>query len=137
MRDGEFLVALDVTAGRRGETAEARIRMASAVERGWLQTDAHARSSIIFDRDTGAVRADRRATTTTRSSSVEHPVAADPLEAARIAGRRLSSRGLCSRPTSSCCAALRFAGVDIDLRALAERAASGARALKDRPAGER
>ena len=37
VRDGEFLVALDVTAGRPGEGAEARIRMASAVERSWLQ----------------------------------------------------------------------------------------------------
>ena len=36
VRDGEFIVALDVTAARTGEIAEARIRMARVVERSWL-----------------------------------------------------------------------------------------------------
>ena len=37
VRDAEYLVALDVQAGRRGEQSEARIRLASAVDKDWLQ----------------------------------------------------------------------------------------------------
>ena len=45
VRDGEFMLALDVQAGPRGERSEARIRIASIVEREWLMPtsvdDAH------------------------------------------------------------------------------------------------
>ena len=82
VRDGEFLVALDVTAGRRGEVAEARIRMASAVDRGVAVADAHA-SSTRFDPRAGVVRAVSRdyydAIAARRT-----PGAADPDEAARL-----------------------------------------------------
>jgi ATP-dependent helicase HrpB len=36
VRDAEFLVAVDVQAGRRGEIGEATIRMASAIDPEWL-----------------------------------------------------------------------------------------------------
>src|SRR5262249_38054452 len=36
VHDGEILLALDVAAGARGPGAEARVRMASRVERTWL-----------------------------------------------------------------------------------------------------
>ena len=37
VRDGEFLVAIDVTASQTAETSEARIRMAAMVDREWLE----------------------------------------------------------------------------------------------------
>src|SRR5205085_3825225 len=37
VRDAEFIVAVDVQAGRRGEAAEATIRIASAVRSEWLE----------------------------------------------------------------------------------------------------
>ena len=52
VRDGEFLVALDVMAGRPGEGTEARIRMASTVDRSWL-TPTHTRVDHAFDTDAG------------------------------------------------------------------------------------
>ncbi len=36
VRDAEIFIAVDVDAGRRGERSEARVQIASAVERGWL-----------------------------------------------------------------------------------------------------
>ncbi len=56
VRDGEFLVALDVMAGRPGEGAEARIRMASAVERSWLEPT-HTVVEHLLDPENGSVRA--------------------------------------------------------------------------------
>ncbi len=58
VRDGEFLVAIDVTAGRRGEQSEARIRVASRVEREWLEPDAQ-EVEHRFDEENGTVRAAR------------------------------------------------------------------------------
>ena len=52
VREGEFLVALDVTAGRRGEGSEARIRMASLVDREWL-APTETRLEHAFDAESG------------------------------------------------------------------------------------
>ena len=65
VRDGEFLVALDVMAGRSGEGAEARIRMASAVERSWLEPT-HTVVEHLLDPENGSVRAVSREVPTTR-----------------------------------------------------------------------
>ena len=69
VRDGEFVVAIDVHAGRRGDVApgrrspggggEAKIRMASIVDREWL-APSRAVTTHEFDRDGGRVRAFRR-----------------------------------------------------------------------------
>ena len=57
VRDAEFIVAVDVQAARKGEVAEATIRMASAIDPAWLSHGAHgssqprnARTSRISDR---------------------------------------------------------------------------------------
>ena len=128
VRQEEFLLALDVTSGRRGEIAEARIRMASAIDAAWLQ----ATRTVVehhFDRDTGAVRAISRDYYDALVLN-EHPVTADPLEAARILADAYVARPVLEADEQLLRRA-RFAGVDIDLRALAERAAFGTRALKD------
>lgn len=59
VRCGEFLVALDVVAGRRGPGAEALVRQASRVEREWLEPDV---TDVVhhFDARSGTVRAIER-----------------------------------------------------------------------------
>ncbi|HET7220824.1 MAG TPA: helicase-related protein, partial [Vicinamibacterales bacterium] len=59
VRDGDFLVALDVTAGRRGEGSEARIRIASIVDRDWLSAT-HTALEHWIDESSGSVRAAAR-----------------------------------------------------------------------------
>ena len=128
VRQEEFLLALDVTSGRRGEIAEARIRMASAIDAAWLQAT---RTAVEhhFDRDTATVRAISRDYYDALVLS-EHAVAADPLEAARILADAYVARPV-PEADEQLLRRARFAGVDIDLRALAERAAFGTRALKE------
>ena len=82
VRDGEFLVALDVMAGRPGDVAEARIRMASTVDRSWL-TPTHTRVDHVFDPDAGVVRAMSR-DYYDALILVERPVPADPDEVERL-----------------------------------------------------
>ena len=109
VRDGEFLVALDVMAGRPGEGAEARIRMASTVERSWL-TPTHTRVDHAFDRRCRASCAPCRATTTTRwssSSARRRPIRSK----SRACWSTPTCRSRCPMRTNSCCAALRFAGL--------------------------
>ena len=60
VRDAELIVAIDVHAGRRGENAEAQIRIASAIERAWLTTTRSV--SHEFDAASGRVRAFERDT---------------------------------------------------------------------------
>jgi len=56
VREGEFLVAVDVMSARRGALSEASVRLASLVRKEWLQpTDVHL--IHVFDAGTGAVRA--------------------------------------------------------------------------------
>jgi ATP-dependent helicase HrpB len=55
VRDAEFVVALDVAAGPKGEGSEARVRMASAVDRAWL-TPSSSRIDHVLS-DNGIVRA--------------------------------------------------------------------------------
>ena len=79
VRQEEFLLALDVTCGAPRGVAEARIRMASAIDAAWLQAT---RTAVEhhFDRDTGTVRAMSRDYY-------------DALVLSEHAGRRRSARG--------------------------------------------
>jgi ATP-dependent helicase HrpB len=56
VRDGEFLVALELRAGTRGPGSEARVRLASRVERAWLGPT-RSESLHEIDRQSGVVRA--------------------------------------------------------------------------------
>jgi len=59
--DAELFLCIDVDAGRRGERAEALVRQASAVERGWLPEEALSTSvEVAFDPAREAVAAFRR-----------------------------------------------------------------------------
>ena len=126
VRDGEFLVALDVTAGRPGEGAEARIRLASTVERSWL-TPTHTRVEHTFDDDAGVVRALSR-DYYDALVLVERHEPADPDEVARLLVDAFLSKPL-SDASEQLLRRTRYAGLEINVRVLAERAARGVRAL--------
>ena len=88
---GEWLVAIDVQAGWRGEGREARIRVASQVEREWLS----ATGSVVehrFDPASGRVTA----VAVERYDAlplVERPVAPDPARVASLLAAAWLDRG--------------------------------------------
>lgn len=125
VRDGEFLVAIDVTAS---PDAESRIRIASIVEKEWLTSTAVDRTHEIDD-TTGVIRAVERehyGALVLRS----RPVPIDP----GIAATRLAD-ALLARPLREAdlqlLYRLRFAAVDFDLHDLAVRAAAACRSVHD------
>ena len=83
VRDGEFFIALDVTAGRRGEGSEARVRMASQIDRDWLRADANRRPSTGSTRRAAPVRAASR-DYYGAIVLAERPSKPEPIEAARL-----------------------------------------------------
>jgi ATP-dependent RNA helicase HrpB len=124
VRDGEFLVALEV----RQTPSATSVRMASRVEREWLTPTA---SELVhrFDAESGKVRAavvDRY----DALSLGERPVPADP----EIAASLLAGAWLVRGPREADTRLLRrlaFAGLDVDLEALVRTAAYGVRTLND------
>ena len=128
VRDGEYLVALDVQAGRRGEGSEARIRLASLVDRDWLAPTA-TRVEHEFDGSSGRVRAFSRAYYG-ELVLAEHPVTPDPAAAADLLAAAYLSRGL-TDDGEQLLRRLRFAGLDADPAALVAAAAAGCRSLSE------
>jgi ATP-dependent helicase HrpB len=126
VRDAEFLVALDVTAGRRGDLSEAQIRLASAVDRSWL-SPTHTQIEHTLDPASGIVRAVSR-DYYDAIPLVERHAAADPEETARLLVRAFLDRPL-GEDDEQLARRIRFAGLDLDVKTLAERAAQGRRAL--------
>ena len=128
VRDGEYLVALDVIASERGGITEARIRAASRVEREWIQPTATAVEHRI-DPSSGRVRATR----VSRYDAIvltETPLPADPDAAAAM----LRDAWLARPPdpqTVQLVRRLRFAGLDANLESLAQAAALDAKRVDD------
>lgn len=128
VRGGEYLVALDVTAGRRGEGSEARIRMASLVEREWLRPT-HSRLEHSFDAATGSVRAAVR-DYYDALVLVERPVAPDPTEAAQILASQFHARPR-GDEDEQIARRIRFAGLPVGLAGVILRAAAKSRSLRE------
>jgi ATP-dependent helicase HrpB len=135
VRDGAFLVALDVSRGQASsaqpavrDSQLARVRIASRVEREWLLPTA---SEIVhrFDEGSGKVRAfavDRydALVLAERPMPVDQEIAAGLLAEAWLArGPREHDAALLRR--------LRFSGHDADVDALVRAAAYGARSLDE------
>ncbi|MCC7417033.1 MAG: ATP-dependent helicase HrpB [Acidobacteria bacterium] len=118
--EGEFLVAVDISSSK--------VRIASLVEREWL---APTTTDVVhrFDRASGSVKAieiDRYGAL----PIAERGIAAD----AEIAARMLADVWLARGPSDADRTLLRrmaFSGRDVDLPALAARAAAGARSIDD------
>lgn len=128
VRDAEFLAALEVHLGpsRHSQPAVAVVRVASGVERDWLEPTA---CEVVhrFDQESGRVKAvaiDRYDALTL----AERAVPADPDVAARLLAEAWIARGPRDGDVQLL-RRLRFAGHDVDARALARTAAHGARTL--------
>ena len=126
VRDGEFLVALDVQASARPGDPDGRIRVASRVEREWLQPTA-SETVHRFDPSTGVVKASM----VERYDALvlaERPAAPDPEIAARLLADAWLERG----PRDADLQLVRrlsFAGRVVDLGEAVNRAAREARSL--------
>ena len=128
VREGDYVLALDVQAGRTGEHAEARIRMASIVEKEWLRASSTERVHEL-DRSSGVVRAREREmygalVLRERDVAADAATVAEQLAAAYVArGLTDEDRQLIER--------LRFASLEFDVNDLALRSASGRRRLAE------
>ncbi len=132
VRDGEFLVALDVSlpqAVMRNQLPNMPvIRMASRVDRDWLSPTS-SETVHRFDPESGRVRA----ATINRYDALilgEHPVRADP----EIAARLLADAWLLRGPGEAdlrLIRRLKFAGHEIDLASAVRTAAYGAARFDD------
>ncbi len=136
VRDGEFLIALDV---RRSESAihnqsairhplSAMIRLASLVERDWLSPTS---ADVVhrFDDASGSVKAvavDRYDALVLR----ERPVAVDPEVGARLLAEAWLARGP-DEEDQRLLRRLKFAGHDIDVDSAVRTAAYGVKRLDD------
>jgi ATP-dependent helicase HrpB len=125
VRDAEFVVALDVVAGKRGEGSEARIRMASAIDADWLRPT-ETRLNHELD-DHGVVRATERECYDAIILS-ERPVPPNNDESSRLLTSAFLERGP-GAEDAQLLRRLRFAGLSADLPALVARASEGRRAL--------
>jgi len=123
----EFIVAVEVTSsGAPG--AEPLIRIATGIERDWIQPTAEA-TLHDFDDAAGAVRALRVELYGAIRLS-EHPIAPDPDEAATIVADQYLRRGPGERDRALL-RRLTFAGVEITLEELVRSASMGKTRLSD------
>jgi ATP-dependent helicase HrpB len=128
VREGEFVLALAVEAARRSEMAEARIRIASQVEREWLVSTSTERLTGI-DHATGAVRSVEREMYGALVLK-ERPIQPDASEAAAHLADAFLARPL-GEADEQIVRRLRFAGLTPDLRSLAAGAAYGRRSVNE------
>jgi len=128
VHDGEFLLALDVAASARGPAAEARVRLASRVEREWLP-EPRRTVEHRFDAASGRVVATALERIVALTIS-EHRTAVDPTEAFPLLVDAFVARGVTPGQTAIA-ARLRFAGLAFDLRAIAETACAGLTSLPE------
>lgn len=125
VRNAEYLVALDTRRSARPGDSESRIRLASAVEREWLEPTA---SEIVHRLDEHGVV---RAFDVERYDAIvltERPVRADPEHAAALVAAAYTARG----PSQGDLRLLHraaFAGCPLDFEALVRLAAYGARSV--------
>ena len=124
--DGEFLVALDVQASTRPADPDARVRLASLVDREWLPPS---RVDVLhrFDEARGVVKAveiDRYDALTL----AERPVDPDPEKVAAMLTDVWTKRGP-RDADAQLLRRLRFAGISADGADLVRRAALGVRSL--------
>jgi ATP-dependent helicase HrpB len=141
VRDAEFLVAVDVQAARRGDVAEATIRMASAIDAEWLSHGPHGSSShglhglhgskVVheFVAASGRVRAVRQELYG-EIVIAERPADVDPETAARLLADAYRARGW-SDDDTQLLRRLRFAGISVDIDELLLAAAAGRRAIAE------
>ena len=128
VRDGDFLVALDVQAPTRPGDPNALVRVASRVELEWIVPTAIA-VEHAFDPRSGRVRAWRRERVD-RLILAEYAQSPEPAAAAEA----LAAAWLARDPDETNAGwirRVRFAGLDVDLPALVRQAAGGVASLAE------
>jgi ATP-dependent RNA helicase HrpB len=129
VRDAEFIVAVDVQAGRAGPGSEAAIRIASGIDVEWLPPNARStRIDHILD-EAGRVRAIEREMYG-EIVLTEQPAQIDPGIAGALLAEAYVRRGL-SDANAQLLKRLRFAELSADPHAIVAAAAAGCRALDE------
>jgi ATP-dependent helicase HrpB len=124
VREAEFLLALDVSAGARGPGSEALVRIA----KDWLVADG--RETVHgFDAGRGRVTATERLLYG-RLALAERAVPPDPARAAALLAAELERRGL-AEEDEALLRRLRFSGIAFDRADLLARACEGRTALAE------
>jgi ATP-dependent helicase HrpB len=128
VRSGEFVIALDVAAGRRGPGAEALVRQASRVEREWLEPTV---TDVVhdFDARSGMVRAIERRLYDALVLE-ERAVQPDPARASELLAEALLGRDLSEKNRSFMRRCI-LAGITIDLPSALRAACAGHTKLPD------
>ena len=127
VREGAFVLALDVQSGRRGEQSEARVRMASIVDDEWLRPT-HVVTTCEVD-GAGVVRG----ANTEMYGAIElrtRPARIDPEQAAATLTQAYLARPVPAND-EALLRRLRFAGIALTLDELLARAAAGRSALDE------
>jgi ATP-dependent helicase HrpB len=134
VRSPELLLALEVTGGVAGVASEAVVRVASRVEREWLEG---VRTEVVhrFDEASGSVRAFAR-DGYDRLLLGERPVPPDPEAAAGLLAEALERRGL-GEAAEFLGRRLQVAGLQADLHAAVVAACRGRTSLPDLAQPER
>ena len=122
VRGGELLLALEVTGGVAGAASEPIVRVASRVEREWLEG---VRTEVVhrFDDASGSVRAVAQ-DAYDRLLLGERPIPPDPEEAARLLAEAVERRGL-GESAERLRRRLSVAGLEADLHAAVVAACRG------------
>lgn len=125
--DGEWLIALDLTAGRPGQP-DALIRAASQIDRDWLTPTDHAVEHRLDEAagTVSAIEVDRY----DALIMAERPVAAEPMTRAQLLADAWSQRPH-DEATAQLVRRAKFAGIELDLRVVALTAATSARSVSD------
>ncbi len=126
VRGGDLLLALEVTGGVAGAASEPIVRVASRVEREWLEG---VRTEVAhrFDEEAGSVRAFAQ-DWYDRLLLGERPVPPLPEESARLLAEAVERRGL-GAAAERVRRRLRVAGLEADLHAAAVAACRGRTSL--------
>ena len=128
VHEGEWLIALDVTAGRTSATTQAIVRMASRVEAEWLQPTRRELHHEI-DAASGTVKAIEREWYD-EVILREHPVApADDIRARMLAAAWLEREP--DEASARLLRRLRFSGANVEVAPLVAAAAASARRVGD------
>ena len=133
VRGAEFIVAVDVQAGRRGETGEATIRLASAIDLEWIRGEAGGLRRAAIDHQLDSVHGRVRAIEREYYGEIvlaERPADVDSNIAARLLAEAYLAREWSDRDAQML-RRLRFAALPVDPEALVRAAAAGRNALDE------
>jgi ATP-dependent helicase HrpB len=134
VREGELLLALEVTGGVAGGASEALVRVASRVERQWLD-GVHTEVVHGFDEASASVRA-FALDWYERLLLGERAVPADPEAAAGLLAEAVERRGL-GEAAARLRRRLRVAGLEADVHAAVRKACRGRTTLPELERPER